>query len=280
MAGQAFTTERTTMLRGAELTEREQRTVSDIEIFGCAVIHVQASSEGPGWSYTIGVHDTCGKPEIVVVGLPQETAHYLLNEAVERMRNGLDLSRGRHLELVGDVECEFRPVDPKWTQHIMGWANWYYGEETYPAMQAAYPDLENRFPEDEGFDDRFQQPCLQPDAHFTNIERDFWTSADPTSSLANWKFSDPPHTGVFLSLAVHSGSEPVTYVSHDLEDGAWQFLGDSMAGDQPPVLSCFHHPVDNDRSLEELVDLPLGWWAERNAPGEPWIRHKDESKPE
>jgi hypothetical protein len=24
--------------------------------------------------------------------------------------------------------------------------------------------------------------------------------------------------------------EPVTYVSHDLEDGAWQFLGDSMSG--------------------------------------------------
>jgi hypothetical protein len=25
-----------------------------------------------------------------------------------------------------------------------------------------------------------------------------------------------------------------------------------------PVVSCFHHPVDNDPSLSELADLPLG----------------------
>jgi len=78
-------------------------------------------------------------------------------------------------------------------------------------------------------------------------------------------------------VARNSGAELVTYVSHDIEDGAWQFLGDSMSGGQPPVISCFHHPIDKDRSLEELVDLPLGWWAERPAPSQPWTRHKDES---
>jgi hypothetical protein len=36
--------------------------------------------------------------------------------------------------------------------------------------------------------------------------------------------------------------EPVTYVSHDLEDGAWQFLGDSMSGGREPVLLCASIP--------------------------------------
>jgi hypothetical protein len=101
-------------------------------------------------------------------------------------------------------------------------------------------------------------------------------SADPDSSLFNWKFPDPPHTTVFLSKAVNTGVEPITYASHDLEDGTWQFLGDSMAGDTEPVISCFHHPIDNDSSLNELADLPLGWWAERAKPGDPWTRHQHE----
>lgn len=126
----------------------------------------------------------------------------------------------------------------------------------------------------------FSNLFLQPDAPFTQIEQDFWASADPDSSLFDWKFPDPPHTKVFLSAAVRSGAEAVTYVSHDIEDGAWQFLGDGMAGGQLPLVSCFHHPIDRDRSLEELADLPLGWWAERTAPGQPWVRYKAETEPE
>ena len=160
--------------------------------------------------------------------------------------------------------------------HLMGWAVWYYGGSEFPVLQAIYPDLNNRFPEDAGFDAAFQQPLLQPGAPMTDVESDFWASADPDSSLFDWKFPDPPHTRVFLSETVQSGAEPITYVSHDIEDGAWQFLGNRMAGEGKPVIACFHHPVDKDSSLKELADLPIGWWAERATPGEPWIRHQDE----
>lgn len=108
----------------------------------------------------------------------------------------------------------------------------------------------------------------------TQVENDFWASADPESSLFDWKFADGPHTRVFLSETVHQGTEPVTYVSHEEEDGAWQFLGDSMSDDGGPVISCFHHPVDNDPGLSELADLPQGWRAKRAKPGDPWMRSK------
>jgi len=182
--------------------------------------------------------------------------------------------------MVGEVECEFRPVDPRWVQHVLCWATWYYDGDNFPVLQAVYPDLDNRFPEEPGFDDAFSQPLLQASSTETNLEKDFWASNDPDSSLFDWKFPDPPHTLVFLSNAVHTGAEPVTYVSHDIEDGAWQFLGDSMTGDQKPVLSCLHHSIDKDSSLNELADLPLGWWAERTEPGEPWTRHEHEPEDE
>lgn len=268
----SFETPRTIKFRQTSLTPEDERTVSHIEEFGCSVVSVKRTNYGLGWSYTIGIFDTCGKPEIITVGLPPDTAHFALNEAAKLLRAGVDLTRGRHGQLVGQVDCEFRPVDPKWIAQLMGWAIWYYGGHDFPVLQAVYPDRENRFPGDEQFDKTFEQPLMQPTAPTTTVENDFWASTDPDSSLYNWKFPDPPHTRVFLSDAVHKGTEPVTYVSHDAEDGAWQFLGDSMIDGGGPVISCFHHPIDHDPSLTELADLPLGWYAERAKVGEPWIR--------
>jgi hypothetical protein len=113
------------------------------------------------------------------------------------------------------------------------------------------------------------------------MEQDFWARADPASSLFNWKFPDAPDTAVFVSEAVHTGAEAVTFVFRDAEDGAWQFLGDSMTGGGEPVTCCFHHPgaraaIDKNPTLKKLADLPLGWSDERAGLGKPWVRHKHE----
>ena len=267
-----FETTRTRKFRASELCQTDDKTISAIEEFGCSVVHVTVD-HGFGWSYTIGVFDTCGEPEIITVGLPPETAQAALNEAAKLLRTGTDLGQGRHHDLIGNVDCEFRPVDEKWIRQFMNWAVWYYGGTDFPTLQAVYPDLENRFPEDEEFDKRFEQPLMQAAAPMTGVENDFWASNDPKSSLFRWKFSDPPHTGVYLSKTVDDGTEPVTFVSHDAEDGAWQFLGDSMI-DSGGVVVCFHHPIDRDPALAELAELPLGWYAERDKVGEPWVRKK------
>lgn len=269
-----FETARTRAFRASELSVEDERTIGHIEVYGCSVVEVARTEYGLGWTYTVGVFDTAGKPEIITVGLQPKTAHCALNEAARLLRAGVDLTRGRHRDVVGEVECEFRPVDRKWVEQLMGWALWYYDGGDFPVLQAVYPDLENRFPGDEGFNDRFQQPLMQPSAPMTRVEEDFWASTDPKSSLFEWKFPDPPHTGVYLSQTVREGTEPVTYVSHDEEDGAWQFLGDSMSDGGGPVLSCFHHPIDRDPSLAELADLPAGWYAVRDSVGKPWTRKK------
>lgn len=270
----SFETERTRQWRTSELNPEDDETISHVENFGCSIIHIDENSAGPGWSFTLGVFDTAGKPEIIVVGLKRETAHHLLNEAARLLRSGVELTRGRHKDLLGNVECEFRPVDQKWVKHLMGWTTWYYRGDDYPVLQAIYPDLENRFPEDEGFDLRFAQPLMQPNTSMTRVEEDFWAAADPDSSLFDWKFPDPPHTGVYMSKAVHHGSESITFVSHD-PNGDWQFLGDSMA-ESSGVLVCLHHPIDADPTLKELADLPVGWYAERAKLGEPWTRFQHE----
>lgn len=269
-----FATDRTRFLRSCELDAQEDRTISHIETHGCSVFRVESSTTGPSWSYTVGVYDTSGRPELITVGLLEPTARFLLNEAAGELRKGVNLAQSRYRDLIGEVECEFRPVDRKWIRHLMGWAVWYNNGDDFPVLQAVYPDRENRFPEDEGFEEYFRQPLLQANIPWTRVEEDFWASADPDSSLFNWKFPDPPHTMVFLSKTVHEGAEEVTYVCRDLDDGSWQFLGDSMADGGGPVISCFHHPIDKDPTLAELADLPLGWYARRETPTAPWTRHQ------
>lgn len=267
-----FATPRTQKLRAQSLSPTDDRTVGHIEEFGCSVISVQRTNCGLGWSYTIGIFDTCGKPEILTVGLLPKTAHHALNEAANLLRSGVDLTQGRHSGIVGEVDCEFSLVDSKWVAQLMGWAVWYYEGADFPVLQAIYPDLENRFPGDEGFDGAFEQPLLQPAAPMNRVEQEFWDSTDPTNRLFNWKFPESPHSAAYLSETVHKGVEEVTFVSHD-EDG-WQFLGDSMADGGGPVVCCLHHSIDKDPSLVELADLPCGWYAERSSVGEPWIREQ------
>jgi uncharacterized protein DUF4262 len=269
-----FQTARTQRFRAAKLSKEDERTISHVEQFGCSVVSVKPTKYGLGWSYTVGVFDTSGMPEIITIGLLPDTAHFALNKAADLLRAGVDLTKGRHRGLVGEVDCEFRSVDPKWVKHLMGWSLWYYDHEDFPVVQAVYPDLQNHFPGDDGFEESFAQPLMQPNAPMRRIETDFWASTDPKSALFNWKFPNDPHTRAFVSETVNNGTEAVTYVSHDAEDGAWQFLGESMADGGGPVISCLHHPIDRDPSLAELADLPLGWFAERDRVGDPWIRKK------
>jgi hypothetical protein len=273
-----YETDRTRHFRTQELDATDTRTIDHIEQFGCSIFHIsgEAKQDRPLLSYTVGVYDTCGQPEIICIGLKEGLTQSVLNAAADALRDGVNLSEGRHKDLIGDVECEFRPVDPKWGPHLMGWCRWYYQGANFPVLQVIYPDTQNRFPEDEGFNTYFAQPMLQSGMPWTRREEDFWAEHDPKSSLFDWKFPDPPHTGVYLSKTVHKNEEEITYVSHDIEDGAWQFLGDLMDEGGGPVISCLHHPIDKDPTLKELADLPIGWCATRTKPGEPWLR---EAKP-
>jgi hypothetical protein len=44
------------------------------------------------------------------------------------------------------------------------------------------------------------------------------------------------------------------------------------------VLVCLHHPIDEDPTLAELADLPLGWYAERDSADEPWHRFENQTE--
>jgi hypothetical protein len=71
---------------------------------------------------------------------------------------------------------------------------------------------------------------------------------------------------------------PVSLVSHDEDDGGWQFLTlESFTTADARVVS-LEEMLSHDPSLAELMDLKIGWKAFRKCVSSPWERQpKDQN---
>ena len=90
------------------------------------------------------------------------------------------------------------------------------------------------------------------------------------------RFSDAPNTATIICKHCVRSGLPILFVSHDEDDGAWQFLCNVHDHDEETIaVVALHHVVEIDPSVTEVADLPLGHVAERPNVGQPWYRHKD-----
>jgi len=84
-------------------------------------------------------------------------------------------------------------------------------------------------------------------------------------------FSEDLNRNVFTTRFVIEKSELITYVAHELEDGAWQFYSESQFnGYEDIMVVTLKSVLDLDETLYELADLPLGYDAIRKGKNEKW----------
>lgn len=96
----------------------------------------------------------------------------------------------------------------------------------------------------------------------------------------DWPFEEDPDTQVITLRQIVDGEMPILSVFRDISDRGWQFL----IGEEEPEVddgrrADLHCMYIADPSIADLADLPLGWFAWRDKPGEPWQRathHADE----
>lgn len=86
-----------------------------------------------------------------------------------------------------------------------------------------------------------------------------FVGACATSALAEeWPFKDPQDVATFTTSSVISGKEPILYVTHDDDDGAWQFhSGEPLTDAQPKVVSLSE--IVKPRQLGQRVGRPSAW---------------------
>jgi len=84
-------------------------------------------------------------------------------------------------------------------------------------------------------------------------------------------FEDDPYLGVLTTAPVLAGS-PVLMVSHDADDGGWQFLCGTTTDPADGRIIHLQEIVAMDPTLNDVADLPLGWIAFRRSVGGEWKR--------
>lgn len=152
---------------GGTVEEWLDGTRERIEEHGFTMVSVDAKSP---WTYTIGLLESFGHPELVITGVDPSAAQDLLRAFVAHIRSGDGFERG-DVSLHG---VPFRIGDVHPTQWVHGrfamWVN-YYGERgarsgelppTPVAVQILWPNEDDVFPPDRDFCDvhRNCQPLL------------------------------------------------------------------------------------------------------------------------
>lgn len=95
------------------------------------------------------------------------------------------------------------------------------------------------------------------------------------SEMENWQFDEPENVAVISLRQIVDGSEPILHVTHDSDDGGWQFLGWENAREEDVKIVALRTIVRLDSTVQELADLPLGWHAWRKTADQPWQRGKN-----
>ena len=88
--------------------------------------------------------------------------------------------------------------------------------------------------------------------------------------VGEWPFEDERRVAVFTTtLIVHAG-KPILYVSHDADDGSWQFHSGDLVSTKDLLLLALEEILEIDPSIASLANLPLGHCATRRNPRSAW----------
>lgn len=231
----------------------------DIEEYGLHVVMIPASDYLPSFAFSIGLVERYGHPEVICFGLPQQTAHTVVNGIAEMVKEGQVLQPyADNHDIFEGGRATFLPVDPRNLRDYFGSAIHYYGHADFPALELIWTDRQGRYPWEEEFEEDFEyiQPLLDRNAEF--------------------KFREPRNLGVFTSRQWLEEGKPILTVAHDHE-GDWQFLtGDEMDGDGRLV--ALEQLILRDETLNDVFDLEYGEIAERSHVGGEWERAEFEAE--
>jgi len=84
-------------------------------------------------------------------------------------------------------------------------------------------------------------------------------------------FLEDENTAVFTTKFVMKDRELITYVTHEIEDGAWQFYSESeFNGYEDIMVVSLKNIIELDETITKIADLPLGFAAFRKTKTEEW----------
>lgn len=96
------------------------------------------------------------------------------------------------------------------------------------------------------------------------------------------KFQEADNTAVFTTKYIISDKKPITYVTHEEEDCAWQFFStDEFENfEEVAMIVGLGEIIALDPSLLELADMPVGHYAIRETVNDNWSIRQQVNPPD
>jgi hypothetical protein len=128
--------------------ENDKRVADDIRQYGCHVISVLDPEEKqPTFSYSIGIQETTGAPEAIVIGVRPELGHFMVNEYNRQVRAGAKFERG--VLYSGFLDGFSIYVEParanRLHEYTLGCYRYYNGKP-FSTVQLIYPTTSGVWP--------------------------------------------------------------------------------------------------------------------------------------
>lgn len=129
------------------MPNRDATTRKHIAEHGCTVIHVMASGDLPAFAYSIGITQEVGEPEVCVVGLKRDLAHFVVNEYNRRVRRADCFASGqRYSGFIEGFDVLAEGVPASQYSEYFGQALSFYGGPHFRVLQLIYPTTSGVWP--------------------------------------------------------------------------------------------------------------------------------------
>ena len=137
------------------LQKIDQDFLRNIEEYKWHVMSVapRVEEEGDIWSYSTGLFYHFKHPEIIVVGERIELMYRMINAIGDRVQAGEKFRPEEgYADIIADYDCQFRTVHVSQYWSYVNFACWFYDndETSFPLLQCFFPDMQGRFPWEEG----------------------------------------------------------------------------------------------------------------------------------
>jgi hypothetical protein len=143
--------------------EPERIVLNNIADYGWHCVNIIEDDGCPPWSFTIGLYESYGFPELIVIGRSRATAHAMLNTLADdiEMNDPPDLTDPDGHLLLG-MKCHFLEVHTRYYSDYVGFAKWFYRKRSFPLYQIVWQNDQGRFPWDPAAGRSFKewQPVL------------------------------------------------------------------------------------------------------------------------
>ena len=86
-----------------------------------------------------------------------------------------------------------------------------------------------------------------------------------------YPFAETADTACIICKHIINGEQPILFVSHDEDDGMWQFLCGGSHETEDAKVAALGEVFEFDSSIGELAEMPCGYYATRDKADCDWV---------